>query len=66
MTSTENREPKGSEHSSTDETENEINAHQHIRIGLALLVEDREHWHSREAIAAFLQAELEHAFEEAA
>ncbi|GAA4891062.1 hypothetical protein ACFPM3_20310 [Streptomyces coeruleoprunus] len=51
---------------SDTETPNERNAHQHIRIGLALLLEDREHPHSREDIAAFLNAELDHALGDAA
>lgn len=49
-----------------DETEGEINAHQHIRIGIALLLEDRTHQHSREEIHQFLDAELDHALGEAA
>ncbi|MER7000935.1 hypothetical protein [Streptomyces sp. NPDC000410] len=45
-------------------TEYEINAQTHIRIGLALLLEDRSHEHSRESIEAFLKAELERVFGE--
>ena len=48
------------------ETENERNATQHVRIALAELIEDREHTHSREDIAAFLDAELDRTFGEAA
>ena len=48
------------------ETENERNATQHIRIAIAELIEDRRHTHSREDIAAFLNAELDRSFQEAA
>ncbi|MFC5799103.1 hypothetical protein [Streptomyces formicae] len=48
------------------DTENETNARQHIRIAVAELIEDREHEHSREEIAAFLDSELDHAFGEVA
>lgn len=48
------------------ETENERNATTHLRIALAELIEDREHEHSREDIAAFLGAELDRTFGEAA
>ncbi|MGA4942126.1 hypothetical protein [Streptomyces cinereoruber] len=48
------------------ETENERNASTHLRIALAELIEDRKHTHSREDIAAFLNAELDRAFGEAA
>ena len=46
------------------ETENERNATQHIRIAIAELIEDRRHTHSREDIAAFLNAELDRSFQE--
>ncbi|MFD3531972.1 hypothetical protein [Streptomyces sp. NPDC058664] len=48
------------------ETENERNATTHVRIAIAELIEDRKHTHSREDIAAFLDAELDRSFEEAA
>lgn len=50
----------------TIETPNEREAHTHIRIGLALLLEDRDHPHSREEIATFLESELDHALGDAA
>ena len=46
------------------ETPNKREAQTHIRVGLALLVEDRTHEHSREDIQALLDAEVARAFGE--